>query len=284
MANKFKSTRRVVQREKRIVHGNYMDVHIYPVFAKPKYRRKKCKASSDVQKRLNQKYREEKLTWLINTNFTERDLEVGLGFDDKHLPETYEGVQKAIRNFIRRLKREREKNNLAELKYIYVIERGEKKGRFHAHMIMNGDMDRDTIEKLWRQGYAHTFRLKFDDEGLRGLAKYKLKEPEENSIDGKIRRWAASKNLKKPTELKERDGYISRKTTKEIFNGNITEKEIERLYKGYEVVKVNPFFNDVNCGYYCTIRLKLKAEKIKEREMKANERYKSSNYKSSNRE
>lgn len=255
---KRKSGGRVIQRERRIFHGDYLDVHSFPVFKKPGKRGKKVKPSSEIQKKLNQKYRENKMLYLIHTNFNKDDFEMGLGFDDKYLPESYEDVQKAVRNYIRRIKRYRTKSNLPELKYIYVIERGKCNGRWHIHMILSGGMDRDVLEDLWGQGYAHTYRLEFDDEGLRGLAKYKVKEPETKAavIDGKVRRWAASKNLKQPVIPKDRDGFISKATVKDIREGNISEREIERLYPGYTVTSVEPFLNTVNAGEYLTVRLR----------------------------
>lgn len=249
---------RTVQRERRILHGDYMTVNIFPVFSKAGSRRKKSKPTSEVQEKLNQIYREERLTYLINTNFTTKDLEIGLGFDDEHLPEDYAGVQRYMRNYIRRVKRLRKKLGLPDLKYIYVIERGEINGRWHVHMIMSGGVDRDTLEELWRAGYAHTYRLEFDDEGLKGLAKYKVKEPENETemISGKVRRWAASKNLKQPTVKKDRDGFISRETVKDIREGNVTEREIERLYPGYTITEWTPRKNSVNAGEYLIIRLR----------------------------
>lgn len=70
------------------------------------------------------------------------------------------------------------------------------------------------------------------DNGLKGLAKYKVKEPttDVEVIDEKIHRWAASKNLKKPTIPKDRDGFISKDTVRDIRKGDICEREIERLY------------------------------------------------------
>ncbi len=249
---------RTVQRERRIYHGNYLDVHVFPVFRKAGKRCKRYRESSDVQKKLNQRYRENRLTFMIHQNFTREDLEIGLGFDDEHLPDTYEEVQRAIRNYIRRIKRYRKKLGLPELKYIYVIERGKTNGRWHAHMILSGGVDRDTLEKMWGQGYAHTYRLEFDDEGLKGLARYKVKEPETEleAIEKKVRRWAASKNLNPPKIPKDRDGFISKQTTKDIREGNVTEREIERLYPGYTVTAVEPLFNNINAGEYLTIRLR----------------------------
>lgn len=256
---KRKKGGRTVQRERRIYHGNYLDVHVFPVFRKAGKRCKRYRESSEVQKKLNQKYREFRITYLINENFVENDLEMCFGFDDEYLPKYYADVQRVVRNFIRRVKRYRMKNFLPELKYLYVIEKGKENGRWHIHMLLSGDMDRDMLEKMWGLGYAHTFRVKFDDdEGLKGLAKYKVKEPETEieNIDEKVRRWASSKNLKQPKIPKDRDGFISKQTAKDIREGNVTEREIERLYPGYTVTTVEPLFNNVNAGEYLTIRLR----------------------------
>lgn len=104
-----------IQRERRIYHGDYLDVNIFPVFKKPGKRKKKTNPSSEIQKKLNQTYRENKVTYLINNNFSKKDLEIGLGFDDEHLPETYADVQRIIRNYIRRIKHYISKNDLPEL-------------------------------------------------------------------------------------------------------------------------------------------------------------------------
>lgn len=247
-----------IQRERRIYHGDYLDVNIFPVFKKPGKRKKKTNPSSEIQKKLNQTYRENKVTYLINNNFSKKDLEIGLGFDDEHLPETYADVQRIIRNYIRRIKHYISKNDLPELKYLYVIERGATNGRWHIHMILSGGIYRDLLEDMWGQGYAHTYRLEFDDNGLKGLAKYKVKEPttDVEVIDEKIHRWAASKNLKKPTIPKDRDGFISKDTVRDIRKGDICEREIERLYPGYTITDISPYLNTINAGEYLTIRLR----------------------------
>lgn len=286
---KRKNKGRNVQRERRIFHGDYLDVHSFPVFQKPGKRKKKTNPSSEIQKKLNQTYRENKVTYLINENFDKTDIEVGYGYSDEYLPDTYEDVKKDVYNFHRRVGRFRKALGLPELKYLYVIQKGEINGRFHMHDVMSGGKVKATeknikkikrffpnlseqelkdeieyggyrrlIEILWGKGYAHTYRLEFDDEGLKGLAKYKIRDPQTDIefIDGKVRRWASSKNLKQPTIPKDRDGYISKDTVRDIRKGDICERDIERLYPGYTVTSVEPFLNTINAGEYLTIRLR----------------------------
>ena len=70
-------------------------------------------------------------------------------------------------------------------------------------------------------------------------------------IDGR-----QSKNLKKPTIPKDRDGFISKDTVRDIRKGDICEREIERLYPGYTITDISPYLNTINAGEYLTIRLR----------------------------
>lgn len=282
-----KRKRTGIQRERQIKHGNYMTVHVFPVFPKAKGRSKKCKPSTEIQKALNQRYRKEHLRYILDVNFTSDDIEAGLGYDDEHLPETYEECKRDVVNFHRRVNRFRKAIDLPELKYVYCIEKGAKNGRYHIHDTLSGgtiDTSPDTIKRIkpffrgmsdedikraiekggykqcikmiWGKGYAHTYDLDFDNEGLKALAKYKVKEPENPAevIEGKVRHWSSSKNLKQPT-TDERDNYISKATVEDIRKGNISEREIERLYPGYIVTSYDAIRNNVNKGEYLTLRL-----------------------------
>ena len=221
-------------------------------------------------------------------NFTDADIEAGLGYDDEYLPADYKQCQKDVANFHRRLNRFRVAVGLPPLKYIYCIERGEKNGRFHVHDTMSGgtiDTSAETIKRikpffrgmteaeirsaierggykqcvkmLWGKGYVHTYDLDFDDDGLKALARYKVKAPQTAAaeIEGKIRRWSTSKNLIQP-EIKERDNYISAATVEEIRKGDISEREIERLYPGYTLTGYEAMHNNINAGEYLVLYLR----------------------------
>ncbi len=114
------------------------------------------------------------------------------------------------------------------------------------------------IKEVWKYGYIFISGLEFDDEGFKGIARYLVKEPQSSDahIDGKIRRWNTSKNLKQPYIPKDRDGFISRDTAKDIREGNICEREIERLYPGYTVTRIEAFKNKINAGEYVKISLR----------------------------
>lgn len=127
-----------------------------------------------------------KLARLINANFKEGDLFVTLTHRERCGKEE---ADKALTNFIRRLKRWRKKRELPELKYIAVTE-SEK--RVHHHLIINR-MDANALYELWTAGRIMVSRLEPGGD-YTGLTVYITKEEKELQK----RRWRQSKNLAKP--------------------------------------------------------------------------------------
>jgi len=249
---------RTVYREKRYYCGEYLDAYIYPVFAtgKRKGKRTERKPSTEAQKKLNQKHREEKLARLFHANFTPEDLELHLTYEVQ--PENDEEAKRELTNFIRRLRRYLKSHGKCDLKYIAVTERGKRGGRYHHHVtisVIGGSIDRDVLEKLWTDteghGYANSRRLQFNKEGLEGLAKYITKSTDREP--GK-KSWTASRNLVDP-EPKTRDGRISGKKARELAEKSQDSTKFESLYPGYLMSKVEVFHNDVNGGCYLFVRL-----------------------------
>ena len=76
--------------------------------------------TSELQKKINLKRKREKLKYMIHTNFREGDMWLGLTYKDKVTEET---AQREIRNFFRRLKRQRKKAGAEPVKYIYCTHR-----------------------------------------------------------------------------------------------------------------------------------------------------------------
>ena len=238
---------RTTYREKRYACGEYLDVYIYPVFSQISKtgRRGKRRASSEAQKKLNQRHREEKLVRLLHANFTQDDLEIHLTYEIQ--PESPEEAARLVRNFIRRVQRARKKQGLPPLKYIVVTERGSKNGRYHHHVTLSGGMDRDELESLWGLGYANSRRLQFTESGLAGLGHYIVKDPV-----GK-KAWNASKNLIDP-EPKTRDGRISGRQADELAKDTTNNAEFEKLYPGYFLSEAGAWHNDINGGRYIVAR------------------------------
>ena len=181
-------------RARTITSGNIVECEIYPIWnTKGQAARAKKSATREAQKNLNEKNAKKNLIRKINANFNENDLCITLTY--KGTVPDEEQARRDIQNYLKRVRAYRKKNDMEELKYIYVIEfengEGRKKKRIHHHVIMNG-MDRDEAERLWKNGYANTRRLQPDEYGLEALARYIVKDPQ-----GK-KRWSASRNLKQP--------------------------------------------------------------------------------------
>ena len=232
-------------REQVYVCGEYMDADIYPVFQKPGARRKRCKPTSEIQAKLNQRNAEKKLTRLVHNNFTENDIALHLTYRNGEEPENEADALRVLGNFIRRLKR-RYKKAVKELKYISCTEYGKKTGRVHHHLIINGGYDRDEIEKLWGRGYANSKRLQFEEDGVTGLARYIAKDKHF------FKRWNQSRNLDIP-EAAQYDGRLNMDDIaeiKEAIDSKSAYQYFEERYPDFELVEAVYTQNNINRGIY----------------------------------
>ena len=235
-----------IYREKSYICGEYLDVFVFPVYRRPGKRGKKAKPSTAAQAKLNERHSAEKLARQLHANFTPEDCEIG--FDYAENPECSEQARRDIQNYIRRLRRLREKNALSPLKYICVTERSGR-GRYHHHLTVNGGLDRDEMEKLWGHGRANCHRLQFSESGLTGLARYITKSP----VTAK--RWNASRNLVDP-EPRTNDSRIrSRRRAAALVRDTEDGNPWEAMHPGYRLAEVVPFHNDDNGGIYIFARL-----------------------------
>ena len=243
-------------RERKYYCGDYLEVEIFPVYAHAKKRGKRKKPTSEIQQRLNQRHAEGKLRRLLHTNFTEADLFVTLTFDDNHVPESVEDAQRLVQNFLRRLKRRYAKMG-TEAKYVYILEKGEKHGRLHVHMVISGNLGREELVKLWGMGDVSSACLDFDENGLAALAKYFTKGDAENggkSITWK--RWVGSRNLDKP-EVVERDGRLPHRKMAGLCQDGGDTDYLETQYNGYEIAPYSvQTSEDIYGGYYLAAVLK----------------------------
>ena len=232
-------------REQVYVCGEYMDADIYPVFQKPGARRKRCKPTSEIQAKLNQRNAEKKLTRLVHNNFTENDIALHLTYRNGEEPENEADALRVLGNFIKRLKR-RYKKAGKELKYISCTEYGKKTGRVHHHLIINGGYDRDEIEKLWGRGYANSKRLQFEEDGVTGLAHYIAKDKHF------FKRWNQSRNLDIP-EAAQYDGQLNMDDIaeiKEAIDSKSAYQYFEERYPDFELVEAVYTQNNINRGIY----------------------------------
>lgn len=236
-------------QEKIIISGRYTEIDIYPVFPPQKRRGRKARPTSEVQEKLNKRYAEKRIGYLVNTNFTEDDIRLDLTYDKNHLPASPEEAQHECQLFLRRLIRFRKKHGLPDLKYIYVTEVGKQSGRVHHHLVLSGGVAVKDLARLWGKGYTTVKPLQFDVEhGCTALAEYLVKKP----ILG--RRWNSSKNLQQP-EVRTRTGRVSRRKAFEwLTQGMDARAEIEKRY-GLKLAEIKPLFNEVNRGAYVVLEM-----------------------------
>ncbi len=265
-------------RERIYKCGDYLEADIFPAFRKAQGRRKKrYKPTSEMQARLNQRNAERYLTRLLNLNFTEDDISVTLTYEDKYLPDTYEQAERDVKNFLRRLKRLRNKLGLPELVNVKIP----GAGRFHFHIPMSGGVDDKAIQKLWPYGYANVIHFKFNENGIEGHARYIASQFEEsdnmdifsmfdiNEETGEVtekegtaserkkgkRRFSCSRNIKRPV-AEEHDGRISASRVEELATVDSGSRAVfEKMYPGYCFADCKPYYNAENGGYYLQVRM-----------------------------
>lgn len=243
---------RMKQTEKRYWHGRYGTVDCFPVFVKAKSRCKRFRPTSEMQKKINDRNSQDRFRMLIDNNFVPTDRELQLTYS-VCVPETYEQCLKDIQKFLRKVRDYYKKEFKVKLKYVGVIEKGVKRGKFHAHIIINipdpcrwADIE-NKLDKFWMFGSIDiAAKLRFNEEGMAGMAKYLVCNPEKPEVEGKVKKWIQSKGLKKP-KTSYRTGRISSKMAREIINGDVTERELEKLYPGYVVTSIERYgeYNEI---------------------------------------
>lgn len=242
-----------VYTTKTIKAGNQFEVEIYPSFTKKESTGMNLKPrSSTAQKNLNDKNARKKLERLINANFSNGDLWVTLTYDNEHLPESMKDALKNIGNYMRRINYRREKMGLSNAKYIYITEYNPKKKiRCHHHLIMDGALSMDLVEKMWKFGKRNNVRRTQEDEdgGLMGLAKYLVKDPAGS------KRWCSSKNLKKPVESKSYHAFRSRQVRKMVENRECVKELLEKRYKNRSLINFEIKKNEINGYFYVYARM-----------------------------
>ena len=238
--------------------GDTLVLTVYPILgrsdrAKAEAARKAM--SRERQTRYNRERARRRLALLMDANFGRNDLHVTLTY--RGTPPDYEQARKDVRNYLRAVKRMREKAGLPEMKYIYVLEEeggdGEKR-RIHVHLMMTGGVSREALEEKWGRGYANCDRLQPEEgNGLMELARYFTKLEQEKHRRG----WSASKNLRQPRTTVSRTRMSNarvRRLCQEI-PGNAAEI-MGKLYPAYKLGAVEPYVSDWIPGVYLRIRLR----------------------------
>lgn len=237
--------------------GDQLECEIYPSFAsrldQPRTRR--GNESRPAQKNLNEKKARRYLNNLVNANFGRGDLWCTFTYDSDHLPKDPDEADRIFANFIRRINRRRKKEGKGNVKYICVTEYSDEEGkkkRVHHHVIMQGDMNRDELESLWKHGGRNqTRRIDPDpDTNAAGIVNYISKDPHGR------KRWRASKNLKKPTVTKSFSKFGRRTAERMVKDRDYLEGRIRKAYPGYKFIDAEVKVNDINGGFYIYARMR----------------------------
>ena len=239
---------RMGYRTRTIKAGPRLEVEIYPLFGRETTGRlraeKKNMTPADVQRNNDERSRR-RLIQLLDANFDERDLHLTLTYNGT--PPTYQRAQADVKNFLRAVKRRREKAGLDELKYVYTIEGNEdgNKERIHVHMVINGGIGREELEEIWGRGYANADHLQPNENGLEALGRYITKQQRNR------RKWARSQNLKKPKQ-RTSDTKVSNARVKRLALDfpNSAKEIMEKLFPNYGHVKTEMRYSDIVDGVY----------------------------------
>ena len=248
-------------RTMTIKAGTRLEADIYPIFGREKEKRlraEKRHRTSDRVFRNNINRAKRRLILLMEANFqAEEDIHITLTYSGEN--REYHQALKDLKNFFRRVKRAREKEGLDELKYLWSIGHDQDQ-KLHIHVVMNGGIERDRLEKMWGKGIANTMRLQQYGQGLAGLANYLYKQNEREKLRGNrinYKSWAGSRNLKQP-KVHISDSKMSKSRIKRIaYDFRNEAKEImERTYPGYNYESCAVFYSDVVDGVYirCVMR------------------------------
>lgn len=273
-------------RTKTYRAGDTLEVQCSPIIYMPdgarrEYKRRKSGQAQQILNRINSERRFRRLMeanfvsgdWVMHPTYDYGFIDRGFSnvrdtvkaLEDAGYPVDDESAGRIMRNFIRRVKKriKQKGGDVQKFKYMYVVEatrlpRDDDPDplppRYHYHMIMSG-MDGlitiNDINELWQYGFSKAQPVDTRFNGLEGLSNYFIKQRR-----GK-RKWASSKNLKKPEE-KVSDRKVSRRRAAQIatdvqHNGR---EILEKLYPGYSCERVEVKYSDFVAGAYIYARLR----------------------------
>ena len=267
----FSHGKKLVYALKEIRAGEQFEVEIYPQFKNmdevPEEGRSIKKDNSRAQKNLNDKNARKYVERLINVNFSDEDIWITLTYDDAHLPldGDIDAAVKNMQNYIKRVNYQRKKRGLPKAKYVYVTEYNEDAQiRWHHHLVMDGALDMDTVEKCWGQSSRNEVRrLQKDENGFSGMANYIVKEKKRIRSE---RRWNSSKGLmapdikvvhsKQPEKGKGSYKKIGKYVDEMVKNQNAIEEQMKRWYPEFDFKDAEVYYNNFNGMFYIHARMR----------------------------
>lgn len=271
----LKHGKKAVYALKEISAGEQFEIEMYPQFTSmedvpPEGKKERAYwEQRRAQRELNRKNSCKYVERLINQNFTDGDVWITLTYDDEHLPPDgdIEAAEKDVKNWISRINYRRKKIGLPPAKYIYITEYDPyAKIRWHHHVIMDGAMDMDILESLWKKGHRNeSRRLKRDENGLSGMAHYITKIERESQRLKYEKRWHSSKGLikpyvnvvhsKRPEDRKGNYKKIERYVKEMVKNQNSIPEQLKKWYPDYTFTSAEVYYNEFNYMFYIHARM-----------------------------
>ena len=95
-------------------------------------------------------------------------------------------------------------------------------------------------------------RLVADDSGYEGMARYCMKDPKG------LKRYVASKNLKKPQITVSDTKFTRRKVNRIMYDKVNPYAVFESLYKGYQMTDIKKKTSEYTTGVYVYVKMKRK--------------------------
>ena len=266
-----------IYKTKTTKAGRMLEVEIYPSFLHRKDYSRTIKEhrTGEAQKKQNTKNAQRKLVRMVHSNFAVGDIFFTGGFSDSTQPASDDDCKKFIANYLARLKYSCKNAGGGKIKYIYVIERSERRDgtvKYHVHIIMSknaglnsaGVDGRDWIESKWTGGdYANTKSLQWkQDGGFTGISRYFTKQFEDLQATERFgsRRWGQSLGLIDCTETPKEDysRFKKRRVSKLVRNEAEIKAEFEREFPGYKYLDDYPCeirYSEVVSGFYLYCRM-----------------------------
>ncbi len=236
-------------------------------------REKKERVSEPKQKNLNDKNSKRFFVQLANMNFAHdpKALHVTVTYCDKYLPANLKEAEKEVSNYLRRINYARNKAGHPKLKYILVTEHqgtnDDNAVRVHHHIIMNGGLGREEVEKLWCKpkkkgeetgesiGYANADRLQANEDGIAALCMYLSKQ------NDRKKRWTSSHNLERPMSMNN-DYQFTRKQVEQWAKSPPPKEFWEKQYSGWTITSeeygIRFEFNEVTATWAVYLKLRKK--------------------------
>ena len=248
-------------KTRTIRSGELTEVECYPVYIGSYQRQlRKCRPTAEAVREINDRNARKKFQRMAECNFKAgEDYFLTLTYDGA-APEDKDQCDRDLRNYLSRVNRARKKLGLEKARAMGVIEVGEH-GRLHQHLLIEGGLDRDKMEQLWRHGIANCSRIQQSKGGLAALKNYFTKcFDTKKAKRGKGRhRYFYTRNLKKPKEHVS-DCKISNRKVKTLarYFRNEAKEIMEKIYPGYVLENGEVRYSDIVDGVYifCIMRKK----------------------------